>query len=428
MKNFVEHNKKYILEVLLYICVFYVYFAILLQDISPLFQLIFLGSISITFLLFFVIEKNQSFYSRFVILYLLYILYILFQIFRMIDTSLAFNGFYEYVFFTFPFFSVVFLIKKLKIDIRIRKYLNNEIMIITILMFILSLYEFLFGVSVSKMDLHYFNESINSFGRAQVFSGSPLIFAMLMCVLVIFHQYMFIKNKRRKDVILFTLSFSSVLFSGSRGPLIALICALLFQIVLNYLSKNVFKVFLKKKSISYLISILSFLILFGFFLFNYSGENQVILKLSSIFNWKTDLGNLRRLTNWKLFIDYFYKNPILGIGISRTGSVTLNHSLSVGVTESTILKILVEIGLIGFILYFGQIFSIFLKGIKSLKHSRARSKDEIILFLSLILLVIVEGFILQITEIILISTIFWGSLGAVYQLSISEGENNYVQL
>lgn len=83
-------------------------------------------------------------------------------------------------------------------------------------------------------------------------------------------------------------------------------------------------------------------------------------------------GGMTRLYNWNLFrLNYFKENYILGIGLGGTKKFLIKYNtiLADGHMHNVILNILLELGMIGGILYFLLITNIFLESRKYLKSS-----------------------------------------------------------
>lgn len=412
--------------------VFFIIFSILqvylmatvyMQTISPVFQIIFWAVIVVSFTgNFLEIAKKKRKFSKMEILYFLYIIYIGFSLFRVKDFSLSVYGIYEYIFFTLPFFSVVFLLKKEILETNLANKLIELFSILTFFLVSLGLFEFKMGYPIAGGVTHSFTEESLINIRAQVFSGSPLIFGTLMACYGLFFQYQTIKKGNNKYILFLLFSFIGILLSGSRGPLVAFILSATFQTVSNIQIKKIWNKISKKNKIYFFLIVFILLVCFYVLIKKYEGQSPILLKIISIVNWESDIGNTTRLVTWTAFFKEFLDNWLIGRGISTTGSVTLHHPLNIGPTESSVLKLLVELGIIGFLLYFGMIFYTLLRGFKRIQNQQLKYRKEIILGLSLIILILTESSILQITEIFNATVILWASAGLVYTLTKQENQ------
>lgn len=399
----------------------YMMATVFLQAISPLFQIIFWGVILTTFTAYFypVIRRKRQI-EKVEFFYLIYLFYILISAISVNDSTLMLNGGYEYIVFTTSFFSIAYLLKHKLLNKKIMNLAIKNVALITCVVVSLGLFEYRTGRLVAEGVAHVFGDPTLINIRAQVFSGSPLMLGTLIASYSLFFQYLYMKKRESNYLIFSFISLGGVLLTGSRGPLVSLIITSMLQFLLIFPVNQYLTKITKKKKIIILSLALSIALIFVLFLFSYEGKNPVILKIVSIFNWSSDIGNVGRLNTWSNSFTEFQKNWLLGRGISTTGSVTLLHPLNIGVTESSLLKVLVELGVVGFALYFGILGTVFYKGFRVIKDKNVPNRREIILGLALMLLIFIEGTILQITEIFNAAVILWASAGGVHYLTSKE--------
>lgn len=247
--------------------------------------------------------------------------------------------------------------------------------------------------------------------RATVFTRSFLSHGVVLGVFSIISLYLWYQLKGRSYLFKGIFCYAAILATGSRGPLVSFFCAIVF---LYYI--EVFKI--KKSRNKKTKFILTFFFAIGVLLFILtlnvnpadSSIAYFIYRIQNIFNWTGDAGNSGRILIWNNAInEWFMKSPILGIGPSKTGSW---GDGSLGVTESGLLKRLCELGIVGFILFYGLIAYI-LKNATSVKN-----KSEMVFWIAIFIGIFVNDITVQSTEEIMVAYWWWCSLGAIYSLKL----------
>jgi O-antigen ligase len=78
-------------------------------------------------------------------------------------------------------------------------------------------------------------------------------------------------------------------------------------------------------------------------------------RMQSITDWTSSAGNISRITIWTSSIDKFTESYFMGFGPSSTGNAPVRFGLAsiATVTESSYIKLLLELGIIGFVLFVG---------------------------------------------------------------------------
>lgn len=208
----------------------------------------------------------------------------------------------------------------------------------------------------------------------------------------------------------FIIGVLAVFATGSRGPLVAL-CISVLSVLIIYVNENklIKKMTIFQKKAIFLLIIILVCLFAGLIISDFSfGINFLDIKIErirQIFDWTNNPANSTRLNVWKESLELFMSSPILGIGIGSTGANGFG-TITIGVTESGILKVLVETGIIGLVLYFGPLL-LFLFGIT--KNYLSNRSKYYSLFISEIILILTENCILQILSdpiIYLLFTLF----------------------
>jgi O-antigen ligase len=153
-------------------------------------------------------------------------------------------------------------------------------------------------------------------------------------------------------------------------------------------------------------------------------------RMYEIFNWSSELGNLKRADRWISTIDLVAEKAhtiMFGIGPGNTGNVITYFDFnpvfggSVA-TESYYLKILLEMGIVGLALFMAFLICVICYG-WSVKI-RSSTKDEAIVKTAMISILIahsVEMFFLQSLESTAVGVMFWLVVGVIAKIKISEG-------
>jgi hypothetical protein len=318
----------------------------------------------------------------------------------------------QYIIFSLVFFNACLLIQNLQV-IRLLRFAS----LLGTLNACLGIYEYF----VNSYILNGINERwLNNWVRASGLSGNFISFPMVCGFCVLFELYLWNVTRKRIYIVSIFICFCGVLVSASRGPLIALLIAIIFMIMVrdnSILSQKK----LQKRIFIYGILLL---ILFQILLLLSSditlGNNlldSIINRIRSIIVWdgsNGDTSNVTRLTVWKyMFTDYFLPNKWFGLGVGATGSVG-EYISTIGVTESSILKRLVEIGIVGTIINFALYGILIYRGVKLYKTTDNNLQRMLLcLFFSVIILIFVEGTVLQIIENQVAMCMLWFSLAFV---------------
>lgn len=142
-------------------------------------------------------------------------------------------------------------------------------------------------------------------------------------------------------------------------------------------------------------------------------QSPVAEHLTSITDWTQDESNRDRLAAWNQGLAAWKLNPIWGNGLGTTGAAALRTRPETAfVTESQVLKSLVELGIPGLLIWAFLWFSI---ARTAWKVFRAAGSDwEKFLALSLIgslLVVFIDGLVYQNLEVKQVNALFWALTG-----------------
>lgn len=393
------------------IIIFFIYFTTKMywdMLIPTIFEFLFIGIILIGLALFFV---NIQFYSgkhtiKLLLLYLLYVMWIIFNGLYQSDTEQLARAMYEYVFYSSIFFSMAYFFMHTNI--------NKVAKIICIVGFIVSLlswYEyFSHTYLIGNFDATLNNAEGYGF-RAAVFSRSYLTHGVILGFFSLITFYLHYVTNRKIYLGIAGFCYISILSTASRGPLVSfgvgIIIIYLFHI---YSKKN------KKSTVMILWLIPFLLVIIGILLFSdFQTSNEIVNyfldRIRSIFDWEGDAGNVGRQIIWDNTFNKIHENFWVGIGPSKTGSWGTG---AIGVTESGLLKRLLELGIVGFLLHYSFIFIIIKRSIKNFKKLNQAYKLKFIFFAALFASIFIHDIVLQATEEIMVSFFMWSALAGIY--------------
>ena len=158
------------------------------------------------------------------------------------------------------------------------------------------------------------------------------------------------------------------------------------------------------------------------YLVSASNENAILRHTSSILDWARDETNRDRIVAWNLSLESWRNAIFWGNGLGTTGVAALRAQPETAiVTESQVLKGLVELGIPGFLLLAFLWFQIAMTSF--LAYQRASNPKIQILLIGVIislLIVFIEGLVYQNLEVKQVNAYFWtnvGVLAVLYRLA-----------
>ncbi|WP_455539190.1 O-antigen ligase family protein [Terrisporobacter sp.] len=163
-----------------------------------------------------------------------------------------------------------------------------------------------------------------------------------------------ILNKEYKYIPMFCITLISIVFTFSRGGTLGIVTGTLILII-----KNIRKESFKNKIFRYIIFVVAIIILFII-------TNQISIKflgisLNKIIEGRIeDSGGSGRVDIWIRAINIFKQNPIFGIGIFNFQGYNLYYFNDYHHIHNTFLEMMVENGIVGFIIFTTFLISFFL--------------------------------------------------------------------
>ena len=152
-------------------------------------------------------------------------------------------------------------------------------------------------------------------------------------------------------------------------------------------------------------------------------ENAILRHAVSILDWVRDETNRDRLAAWRLALDARRSAPLWGNGLGTTGVAALRtRPESAFVTESQVLKALVELGLPGLLALGFLWFQIARVGYRGFRAADDPTRRRLLLgILTGLLVVFVEGWVYQNLEVKQVNAYFWTLVGTMAFLTGGRG-------
>ena len=353
--------------------------------------------------------------SKIFILFALFSLYIIFNGLLLTDNIRLVRGLYEYVYYALIFFAMVGYMRRVTKDDMHKVF--KVLAILGVVLAVLTAVEYVREATI--IDIGRFSGSYLSgrgiVFRPRVFSRSFLSHGVVMAILGFANLYMYRHEKKKKWLVFYGICVIAVLLTLSRGPLAAMGIATVIYLMDIKKLKTIKK---SKIFISAALFTIGVILFYIVFLSNFTPANpqisMLLTRVRDTFDWTGDAGNVGRLRIWTFYWDHFINHNIwIGSGTSITGSSGVNLMM---VTESGILKRLVELGVIGSALNYGLIILIIKYSLKKRKecHGDAITENMFKLSIAIISLILINDITLQSTEEIMVSFNLWFFLALLF--------------
>lgn len=391
-------NNKWCIFVLIYI-LFYIstiniWFIKLEADNIP--RIIYYSIIVTGIVLYFWDILNKQYIFRFFLLFFLYIFYCFFCIFLAEQSSL--EAAYPYIILPSIMLSGYSLLKRVDLI-----FLTKCIAIASTVIVPLTMYEYFTKSYLLPME----NDPYVVF-RSRVFADSCLSLGCEYAIGALLCIAIWKKTKHKIWFIYGVLNIIGLLLTQSRGPLVGCLVGI---IILAWYDTWINKAFRKSffAGIIILFIIITFIVINSFGLITF--DNPFISRIMSIGNWSSDEGNIGRLFKWRTYLEIFLQSPVIGHGIGYVDNSRY------GVTESGVMQQLVEIGILGTVIYYSFIIKVLQCGYKYMKCNLDGEGYLIAGLIAACVCVLVENCVLQIFDNTIIGTLFWIFLAIIWLVS-----------
>ena len=362
--------------------------------------------LTIVMVFFYVIRLKKLCDARLAFVIFVFSGFIVYEcIFNTSTSYMAIRAIYEYIYFMFFILSGILVARTVSID-RMEK-IYDKVSVLGAILPISALIEAVMATTSGYRAI--------GIGRSEMATG---------VLLGIYIQILYSSNCRNKKawkLIMMMLAVVALISTGSRGPMAATFIATLINVVLHKRSERGYV--LKFIVISLIAFILVYVVLHTNFRTGNSEIDFYLLRIQSITNWNDGGGNSTRLGRWDHYYQMYLKNFWIGIGPSKTGSWDMGVTL--GATESALIRHLVELGTIGAVLYYYTLLKCLVTGVRGFtKRVDMRITTMYILHFSIFAVVFVEHFVLQITEEITCAFFMWWALGFVFGLATRKTDDS----
>lgn len=395
-------NKSILATVLMLLIVIYIYtYGIWVQlfGLSNLYRYLMYMIVIVSMLLFFVLNLNKRRYNTLLLVFIWYCCYLLIAyLASSYSTPLSL---YNYVFVFLCLLSSLFLIKR----IEVRSVIILMIVLGCINSFI-SIYEFNGNQFILEYGSKHYVEMLGAVKiRANALQGSSLTNGMIcnLTTILCVHRYQSARSK--KYILLSILSFFGVICSLSRGPLISCAVAIWFMFYISDDNKAIFGKKLKGLGIV-LLMIICFVFIIKLLPDNLS--TIIFARITSAFNWSGEGGNIGRISTWNMMLSMMDGRYLFGCGLGYKSYQNIVAS------ESGVISIFFELGVVGCLAFFGIYIKIFIGGIHSLRNER---NIYLILGLAMMLSILLENLVLQVLESLVVQLVFGFAAALTYHYS-----------
>lgn len=153
-------------------------------------------------------------------------------------------------------------------------------------------------------------------------------------------------------------------------------------------------------------------------------ENAILQHTGSVLDWARDETNRDRLAAWGLALSAWRSSPLWGTGLGTTGVAALRtRPERAFVTESQVLKALVELGIPGLLVWAYLWFLIARVGLRTYRAAEDPTRRALLLGILIGLLVVfIESLVYQNLEVKQVNAYFWTLVGCLGALARQQDE------
>lgn len=399
-------------RILLYFMIFYIFDKNLIDSLTfGLSKLLYYGVVFAGAVLCIIELFLSSKYRKIVVAFVAYMATILANGILYADLEHMSVGVIEYITYPLAFFALLYYFKSLN---------NYKKLFLAVIYWggltsVLAVIEYLTKRSIltkTASSMYTYYDGISSF-RAVVFVGSPMMLAVLLAVSLIVTIYFLNVYKNKKLYAIVVLDLMGLMSTGSRGPLLFCIAAIAVMYI-YFLKQQIVGRNTVIRILLLITAVLAFLLVLVIdpnFSVGIPAIDNLISRFSSVFNTK-EHGNAERLTLWSYYLNKFFRKPIMGYGIATTSALIASNTYATYnniVTESGVIARLVETGLAGTLTYYTFLFMVLWISIHgSLKKEYKKTyRNTAILVIGVVILILLEDIILQISLDIFCTFALW---------------------
>lgn len=408
---------------LLFVCLIYILMRpVLITYVTPAFKYVFILVLVSSFGLAMLHTSIIRLIGNVeIILIFMFYLYVVLNGLISGGVELLYYGVERYIFLSFPIFVIPFINDKINWR-GVLKFLT----VFGVVDALFSIYEFMTRVQIFPRANVLENITIQmsnyTIVRTYGLNGNYFLLAEILCVCGFAAYYLFKFEKNTKSLICLIIISIGVLTTGSRGYYISYVAGLLILFFSDATHKHIsYTQILKFLAVCLLVVFALWFLLGTNYTFGISEVDTILTRIRQIFMWTGEDANNARLAHWDWALGQWKNNFFFGNGVCCTDT---RYSKYVSVTESGVLKRLVELGLVGTVLQYMTLLYPLVRGIK--KYRKSTFKDPMaIFFLTIIISFFIEDLILQRYTEFEYTIILWCSIAYV---AYRQRSNNIMEI
>lgn len=323
----------------------------------------------------------------------------------------------RYIFYSLPLFSMGFIIEKTNWTSVLKFLAGFGVVdaVFSVIEFVTKKQLFVMGTE-QIVQQQWGDTSLRTYGL----SGNYFLLAEILCLCGFAALYLYMVEKRKCALYCLLVIAIGLFTTGSRGYYVSFVLGCLIMYCLN--AKN------SKTSTNRIIGYITVtcfaLAVFIFIFFSNMSTgityvDIIIDRIRSITDFSSNIANTKRMTIWYYSIERWKNHFWFGEGAQVTD---LRYSKFLSVTESGLLKRLVELGIIGTVLQYLTMFIPLIKGIKRYRTNPNMHKLHMFFF-ALIACLLCEDIVLQQYTSLEYTMLMWFSLSYILVYRTNVGVN-----
>ncbi len=189
--------------------------------------------------------------------------------------------------------------------------------------------------------------------RAISFFSGPFHYGMLCSIILCITMYLFFVTKKRIHILLSFICLLGTYCSATRTNYVSSLIVLFIYLIL-YIKRRGTVTFTVKKIIMLFICVLLLLYVVIDYANLLENRNPFVVLLNTLTHTSSDNRFMGRVDTWYKAIEMIRTRFILGNGIGSAADTMATHSIAVSqvTSHNMFVKVFVELGLIGFLIFF----------------------------------------------------------------------------
>lgn len=295
----------------------------------------------------------------------------------------------RYVFYTTPVFIFAFYGNRIKWDgvLAFLSWFGVVDSLVSIIEFVTR--RQMFPMSSESNSVEMITSAGARILRTYGLNGNYFLLAEILCVCGLASYFLYMGNRKKRYLFSFLFICIGIFTTGSRGYYVAFAVAIAFSYLYSNKKKGMTaRSFIKTVSLFILVFAVVYFLFFTDITFGVDFIDTILDRVRMITDWTGDSANSGRIQHWISAIEQWKENWLFGNGACCTDT---RYSLYTSVTESGILKRLVELGLVGTVL---QYLTMFVPLVQSFKR-KEKLTNHAMFFYSVLVCFFIEDMVLQ---------------------------------